>query len=335
MSSEIGVKPKREKFFIIQNIIIDEWGPIIASDGVAVYCLLARKANSDTGIAWMSQEWIADRLCLSKGTVGTVLGDLEDLGLITCERRRDPQTGQVVESLYTLVETVPAPTIKPEEAPRILRSAKRQAKRSIAASLPTTNRSVKPKVNCSDKAELNGSERPELTVAEYKDSSGNNIDSSLDVPRPDADQPSRPADDDVRDFLGSLGVQGQTLDNLTLKAIMDGVRAADIAALVDAARADFAARRVEFSAAAFLALYPYKRGWTYQPPAPRKPQPIPFTPPAPPAPPPEQVTHQEVVTRRPYAVLPDTTPCPLTAAERKQKWHEAIARRRNALITTT
>ena len=193
MSSEIGVTPKREKFFLIQNIIIDSWGPIIASDGVAVYCLLARKANSETGIAWMGQDWIADHLGLSIATVGTVLGDLEDLGLITVERQRDPATGRVKRSLYTLVDPVPSPTIKVEDAPRFKRIEQRKSKR---ASMPTTNSLDKSNLNGLDKTTLNGSVSAQLTITEYKDSALLGHEDSMvsrvsDETRPPAAEPSK------------------------------------------------------------------------------------------------------------------------------------------------
>lgn len=160
------------------------------------------------------------------------------------------------------------------------------------------------------------------TLTRFKESTNSD---SLDAATPE---------DDIKLHLEALGVRGDALDSLALKAIMDGVTCADIDALVSAARADFAARRAEFNAAAFLALYPYKFGWTYQPPAPKRQpqsnkQPLAFTPP-----PPEHSTHEEVVTRRPYAVLPDITPCPLTAAERKQMMIDAKKRRRDAISHT-
>lgn len=129
---------------------------------------------------------------------------------------------------------------------------------------------------------------------------------------------------DIRSYLQTFGLQGNALDNLCYKATMDGVGPAHIAALLDAARADFAARRVAFNAVAFLSVYPYRGGWTYQPPAPKRPAPAQSYSP----PPPDFVTHQEVVTSRPLAEPPVFERSTKTREERAEMRRRAFIEQR-------
>lgn len=178
--------------------------------------------------------------------------------------------------------------------------------------------------------EMNITNRGEpLTETTTKTTTGDvSVSDTLDAPGvpPPA---SPPTDDGRRAYLKSLGVQGTALDNLCYKVVMDGVTCADIEGLINAARADFAARRAEFNAAAFLAVYPYRAGWTYQPPAPKRPAPAQAYNP----PPAEFVTHQEVVTSRPRAVPPVFAVSTMTAAEKEELRRRKLQEARNGRRT--
>jgi DNA-binding MarR family transcriptional regulator len=98
---------KRAHFFSIDNDIIDIHAKTIGATALAVYTVLSRYANRKTGECWPSIGRLAHLLDLARNTVKAALRTLEQAGLITIRRRRDP-AGDATSHLYTLLDASPA-----------------------------------------------------------------------------------------------------------------------------------------------------------------------------------------------------------------------------------
>jgi hypothetical protein len=97
---------KRAHFFSIDNDIIDVYGPTIGAIGVAIYAVLARFANRQTGECWPTIGRIARTLDLARSTVKVYLHKLKDAGLIDIIERQDG-AGDPTSNLYTLLDCSP------------------------------------------------------------------------------------------------------------------------------------------------------------------------------------------------------------------------------------
>jgi len=98
---------RRINFFITENRFIDDYASRVGGNGVAVYCILQRCANSETRETWISAGKMADVLAIDKSTVYRKLKELEDLRLIRTLRTRE-------KTIYVVLE-VPPP--RPEVGP--------------------------------------------------------------------------------------------------------------------------------------------------------------------------------------------------------------------------
>lgn len=78
---------RRHSFFIVDNELIDTYGPKIGTHGIAVYCALARYANERGEGAYPSYQTLARNLGLSRPTVIKVVSFLIDHGLVTKTER--------------------------------------------------------------------------------------------------------------------------------------------------------------------------------------------------------------------------------------------------------
>ena len=97
---------KRAHFFGLDNDIIDIRAKTIGATALAVYTALSRFANRKTGECWPSIGRLAQLLDLARNTVKTALRKLEEVGLITIKRRRDP-AGDATSHRYTLLDCSP------------------------------------------------------------------------------------------------------------------------------------------------------------------------------------------------------------------------------------
>jgi DNA-binding MarR family transcriptional regulator len=100
------IKLKPGHRFSIDNDIIDIHAKQIGATGVAIYAVLARYANRQTGQCWPTVGRIARTLDLARSTVKVYLRKMEKAGLITIEERQDPQ-GDPTSNRYTLLDPSP------------------------------------------------------------------------------------------------------------------------------------------------------------------------------------------------------------------------------------
>jgi hypothetical protein len=96
----------RPNSFRVDNIIIDEYGEKIGAIGVAIYNVLARHADRETGICYPSIRLIAKKLALGRTTVKKYLRILLNHCLIAISSRLSDE-GDPTSNLYTLLDPSP------------------------------------------------------------------------------------------------------------------------------------------------------------------------------------------------------------------------------------
>lgn len=89
-------------FYIIDNFIIDEYGPKIGVYGVAVYNLIVKYTNDEGTNAFPSYQTIANKLGMSRPKAIETVNLLIEVGLIEKEKRTD-LAGDATSNLYSLV----------------------------------------------------------------------------------------------------------------------------------------------------------------------------------------------------------------------------------------
>jgi Helix-turn-helix domain len=96
----------RPHSFRIDNIIIDEYGEKIGAIGVAIYNVLARHADRETGICYPSIRLSAKKLALGRTTVKKYLRILLNHCLIAISSRLSDE-GDPTSNLYMLLDPSP------------------------------------------------------------------------------------------------------------------------------------------------------------------------------------------------------------------------------------
>jgi predicted transcriptional regulator len=81
--------------------VLDEYGPTIKAEGIAVYMVLARHADNNTQQSFPAVATIAEKINMSERQVKRILKRLADEGLITITAQHDP-AGRQLSNLYTL-----------------------------------------------------------------------------------------------------------------------------------------------------------------------------------------------------------------------------------------
>jgi len=97
-----AVKDRRPGFAIIDNALIDDYGPTIGAYGIAAYCILVRFAKADGTDAYPSYQTVADLMNTSRSTAIRAIKKLTQLGLIEKESRRSK--GESLSNIYVLVD---------------------------------------------------------------------------------------------------------------------------------------------------------------------------------------------------------------------------------------
>jgi hypothetical protein len=108
------IRDRRRGFLWINNEIVDDFAPQLGSMSLLVYMYLCRHANNDTAVCWPSQERIAHFCHCTDRTVRSALKELEDIGLISIERRR---IGDITQNIYTLLSCEPSGKFFPVTPP--------------------------------------------------------------------------------------------------------------------------------------------------------------------------------------------------------------------------
>ena len=96
----------RPNSFRVDNIIIDEYGEKIGAIGVAIYNVLSRHADRETGICYPSIRLIARKLALGRTTVKKYLRILLNHSLIAISSRLSDE-GDPTSNLYMLLDPSP------------------------------------------------------------------------------------------------------------------------------------------------------------------------------------------------------------------------------------
>ena len=112
---------RKRCFYIVDNDLIDRYGPVIGAYGVAVYNLIARYADNNGENAFPSYPTIAKKLGMSRTKVVQTIELLVSLGLIKKEQRVD-EAGDLTSNLYTIVHPGSTPHALPS-TPHVLGSA--------------------------------------------------------------------------------------------------------------------------------------------------------------------------------------------------------------------
>jgi hypothetical protein len=105
MATITKIQP-RPNTFRVDNIIIDEYGEKIGAIGVAIYNVLARHADRETGICYPSIRLIAKKLALGRTTVKKYLRILLNHYLIAISSRLSDE-GDPTSNLYMLLDPSP------------------------------------------------------------------------------------------------------------------------------------------------------------------------------------------------------------------------------------
>src|SRR4029434_4913479 len=102
MASITKIQP-RPHTYRVDNIIIDEYGEKIGAIGVAIYNVLARHADRETGICYPSILLSAKKRALGRTTVKKYLRILRNHCLIAISSRLSDE-GDPPSNLYTLLD---------------------------------------------------------------------------------------------------------------------------------------------------------------------------------------------------------------------------------------
>ena len=96
----------RPNTFRVDNIIVDEYGEKIGAIGVAIYNVLARHADRETGICFPGIRLMARKLALGRTTVKKYLRILLNHSLIAISSRLSDE-GDPTSNLYMLLDPSP------------------------------------------------------------------------------------------------------------------------------------------------------------------------------------------------------------------------------------
>lgn len=93
-------------YYRVHNLIIDDYGPLLHTDGLAIYSTLCLMADFETQKCWPSLVGMAAHWGMSKSTVIRVVELMQDLRLILIERGKQ-ENGAKANNTYFLLEPLP------------------------------------------------------------------------------------------------------------------------------------------------------------------------------------------------------------------------------------
>ena len=100
---------RKHPFYIVDNAVLDIYGPKIGPYGIAVYNALCRYADQEH-TCYPSLKSIAKKTGMGRSTVISTLQKLADLKLIEVERRHSPK-GDRASNLYILLPVDPVESL--------------------------------------------------------------------------------------------------------------------------------------------------------------------------------------------------------------------------------
>ena len=105
MATITSIKP-RSNAYLIDNILVDEYAEKIGAIGIAIYNVLSRYADRQTGVCFPCIGTIAKKLQLGRTTVKKYLKILYKVDLITILHRTSPD-GDPTSNSYMLLDPSP------------------------------------------------------------------------------------------------------------------------------------------------------------------------------------------------------------------------------------
>ena len=90
-------------WFWLNNTLLDEYAAKLGPSVLAVYCVLARRADNVTRACFPSHEMIARMVGISRRTAITAINTLEKFGMIRVQRRSG-KGDHAEPNLYTLTD---------------------------------------------------------------------------------------------------------------------------------------------------------------------------------------------------------------------------------------
>lgn len=98
---EFSVQDRRPGFAIIDNELIDDYGPLLGAYGIAAYCILVRFANRQGTDAYPSYQTVGKLMGASRSTAIRSINNLVKHGLIDKEKRESK--GEPQSNMYTIL----------------------------------------------------------------------------------------------------------------------------------------------------------------------------------------------------------------------------------------
>ncbi len=107
-SSDILTDARHPGWFWMDDDIIDRYGRILGTTGIAVYAYLARRADPN-GVSFPSYSTIARDLAISRKTAIIYIKKLQDLGLLVVQRRNGRRRSSNIYQLVNIRGRAPLP----------------------------------------------------------------------------------------------------------------------------------------------------------------------------------------------------------------------------------
>lgn len=95
---------RTERRFFVDNMFVDDYGPIVGPYGHAVYNVLLRFSRPDGRGAWPSHATIAERAGCGIAKVKQVIKQFQDLGLVAVQHRYNEDNGAQTSNEYIILD---------------------------------------------------------------------------------------------------------------------------------------------------------------------------------------------------------------------------------------
>ncbi len=107
-STDILTDARRPGWFWMDDDIIDRYGRVLGTTGIAVYAYLARRADPN-GVSFPSYSTIANDLAISRKTAIIYIKKLQDLGLLVVQHRNGRRRSSNIYQLVNIRDRAPQP----------------------------------------------------------------------------------------------------------------------------------------------------------------------------------------------------------------------------------
>jgi len=121
---------RKHPFYIVDNAVLDIFGPQLKPNGIAVYNALCRYADCDL-TCYPSIQAIAKKIGASRSTVIRAIQKLVSLGLVEVEKRYSPN-GDKDSNLYILLDVDPVEALDLALTPKSISDTTLVSERNIS-----------------------------------------------------------------------------------------------------------------------------------------------------------------------------------------------------------